>query len=234
MQRKYLVARHLAWTLLALLFITAHARAGQKPKEWNPVIVPSEFSSTVDNLYFPLNPGQNLSYSNKDGSETFVVEITSRTRTVMGVRTAVVIETASENGQVVEISENWYAQDQDGNVWYFGEFTRDFVDGSPAGTEGSWEAGVDGALPGIIMAARPSTGDSYFQEYAVGVAEDMATVQSIGTSEITPLDGYSGVLKTKEWTPLEPNSVEHKYYAPGVGLIREVKGGKSIELVAIN
>ena len=131
----------------------------------------------------------------------------------------------------MEISENWFAQDRDGNVWYFGEFSRDFQNGVPVTSTGSWEAGVGGAKPGIIMKAQPMPGDTYFQEYAPGVAEDMATVQSVGTTESTQLGTYSGVLKTKEWTPLESSSVEHKYYAPGLGLIREEKGGQWLELV---
>lgn len=223
----------LSRSLLAFLLVPALAQAGQKPKEWNPDIVPGEFQATVDNPYFPLSPGSVLRYQSKDGSETLVVEVTSRTRTVMGVRTVVVVETHAEDGQVVEVSENWFAQHRDGTVWYFGEDSQEFVGGSPAGSSGSWEAGVGGALPGIIMMGDPIQGDTYFQEFAEGVAEDMASVHSIGIVQGTALRVFSGVLKTKEWTTLEANSVEHKYYAPGVGLIREEKGGNWLELVAM-
>ena len=224
--------RTFSWFLFALLLVPAFSRAGQKPKEWNPTIDPSSFVSFVDNPYFPLTPGRTYRYSNKTGDETLVIEVTSRTKTIMGVRTIVVVETAAENGQTVEIAENWFAQDRDGNVWYFGEATQDYANGVPTSTAGSWEAGVSGAVPGIIMKGLPSPGQTYFQEYAPGVAEDMASVLSLGGSESTALGTYSGVLKTKEWTPLEPSSVEHKYYAPGIGLIREEKGGQRMELVA--
>jgi hypothetical protein len=221
-------------TLLALLLTPVVAPAGQKPKEWNPVIEPSSFVSFVDNPYFPLTPGTTYEYADKTGTETLVIEVTGRTKTIMGVRTIVVIETGAENGQTVEISENWYAQDRDGNVWYFGEFTQDFVDGAPAGTGGSWEAGVNGAQPGIIMKAQPQPGDTYFQEHAPGVAEDMATVQQVGLVASTALRTFPSVIKTKEWNPLESGSVEFKYYASGIGLIREEKSGKGLELVAMD
>ena len=231
MTPRKLIIRLLACTLVALLNAPEPAPAGPKPKDWNPVIDPNAFSSTVDNRYFPLIPGTTLQYRNKTGSETLVIEVTSRTRNIMGVRTTVVVETATEDGRTVEISENWFAQDRDGNVWYFGEATQDFQNGVPVSTAGSWEAGVHGALPGIIMKARPAVGDTYFQEYAPGIAEDMASVMAVEGSLSTALASYSGVLKTKEWTPLEANSVEHKYYAPGVGLVREEKGSQWMELV---
>jgi hypothetical protein len=231
MQPRKLFTGYLACLLLTLALLPALALAGKKPKEWSPDIRPSDFVRTVDNTYFPLIPGSTLRYRDKTGTETLVVEVTSRTRFVMGVRTTVVIETHAENGQTVEVSENWFAQDQDGNVWYFGELSTDYENGQPAGTGGSWEAGIAGAQPGIIMLGQPSPGDTYFQENAPGIAEDMATVQSIGGIQSTALRTFSEVLKTKEWTPLESNSVEHKYYAPGVGLIREEKGSHWLELI---
>jgi len=224
----------LSWTMLAVLLTPVVASAGPKPKEWNPVIEPSSFVSFVDNPYFPLTPGTTYRYADKTGTETLVIEVTSRTRTIMGVRTIVVVETGAVNGQTVEISENWFAQDRDGNVWNFGESTQDFDNGSPGSTAGSWEAGVNGAQPGIIMKAQPQPGDTYFQEHAPGVAEDMATVQQVGLSTSTALRSFSGVIKTKEWNNLESGSVEFKYYAPGIGLIREEQGIKGLELVSTN
>jgi len=234
MQHRSSYIRACTLLLLALLFVPALTRAGQKPKEWNPNIDPSSFVSIVDNPYFPLTPGTTHRFADPRGGETLVIEVTGRTKTILGVRTIVVIETGSENGQVVEIAENWFAQDRDGNVWYFGEATQDFDNGVPGSTQGSWEAGVNGAKPGIIMLAQPEMGDAYFQEHAPGVAEDMASVQQLGLSATTPAGSYSGVLKTKEWNPLESSSVEHKYYAPGIGLIREEKAGRGLELVATN
>ena len=220
-------------TTLALLLVPVAALSGQKPKEWSPDIDPSSFVSVVDNVYFPLTPGRTFRYEDRASGETLVIEVTHRTKTVMGVRTIVVIETVAENGRTVEISENWFAQDRDGNVWYFGEFSRDFENGVPVNSAGSWEAGINGAVPGIIMLAQPAPGDTYFQENAPGVAEDMAAVQSVGLTEVTPMGAQSNVLKTKEWTPLEPGKTEHKYYAPGIGLIAEEQGGHRLELVAI-
>jgi hypothetical protein len=223
----------LAPWLLALLLAPVVVLAGRKPKEWTPDIRPGDFVATVDNRWFPLTPGRTYRYENRSRGETLTIEVTTRRKTVMGVSTTVVLETGTEDGQLVEVSENWFAQDRDGNVWYFGEQTQDYVNGAPAGTEGSWEAGVGGAVPGIIMLAEPERGDTYFQEHAPGIAEDQASVLDLSRSVSTPHGSYTDVLRTKEWTALEPNSVEHKYYAPGVGLVLEEKGGERLELVAV-
>ncbi len=223
------------WIMAVGMLTLTPAFAGQKPKDWNPTIVPANFVSQVDNPYFPLNSWRAMSYSGtaKEGTETLVIEVTGGTKVILGVTTTVVLETARLNGSVIEIAENWFAQDRDGNVWYFGESTRDFVNGVVVSTAGSWEAGVAGARPGIIMMANPATGDTYFQEFAPGVAEDMATVTSITRTATALGRTYTGVLVTKEWTPLEGNSVEHKSYAPGIGLILEEKGSFRLELVDV-
>ena len=233
MQTRQEFIRLAAGLALAVLFVSVAARAAQKPKEWNPVIDPGNFVSVVDNEYFPLVPGQVLRYQQKNGDEAVRVEVTNQTKTIMGVPTIVVRETETAGGQTVEISENWYAQDQDGNVWYFGESVQIFENGAPVSTEGSWEAGVAGALPGIIMQGDPQSGETYFQEYSPGVAEDMATVLDIGRTESTQLNTYSNVLRTKEWNPLDSGGPDFKYYASGVGLILEKKGANQWELVAI-
>lgn len=218
------------------LLLLNPALAGQKPKDWSPGVDPSNFVSQVDNPYFPLSSTRSMSYRgvSKEGTETLVIEVTGQTKVILGVTTTVVVETARMNGEIIEIAENWFAQDRDGNVWYFGEFTRDFENGVETGTQGSWEAGVDQAKPGIIMKAHPSVGDTYFQEFAPGVAQDMAAVLSITRRVSVMGRSFDNVLLTKEWTSLQPSSVEHKSYAPGVGLILEEKGGVSLELVAVN
>src|SRR3954462_2004891 len=132
-------------------------------------------------------------------------------------------------GKLIEKTFNYYAQDKKGNVWYFGEDTREYKNGKVTSTKGSWEAGVDGAKPGIIMQAHPKVAQSYRQEYYKGEAEDMAKVLSLNESVTVPYGSFDRVLKTKEWTPLEPSYVEHKYYAPGVG---QVYGG-GLELVDV-
>jgi hypothetical protein len=121
-------------------------------------------------------------------------------------------------------------------VWYFGEDTKEYENGEVVSTSGSWEAGVDGALPGIIMKAVPQVGDSYRQEYYAGEAEDMAEVLSLSETAAVASGSYENLLKTKEWTPLEPGLLEHKYYAAGIGMVLEVvvEGGSGrIELVSI-
>lgn len=218
----------------AVLGVFATVAAGQKPKDWNPTVNPANFTTNVTNSYFPLVPGRTCSYQNAGNGEALTIAVTTQTKTVMGVQTVVVRETHTENGQVVEISENWYAQDLQGNVWYFGEFSQDYVNNVPSNTDGSWEAGVNGALPGIIMKASPQHGDTYFQEYASGVAEDMATVLTTNETMTVPAGTYTNVLRTKEWTPLEGSSLEHKYYAPDVGLIMEQGKGSELVLVSCN
>lgn len=219
--------------LAALSGSGATMAAAQKPKEWKPEIDPANFVSAVTNEYFPLQPGKKYRYQQKGGDEALVVEILNQTKTILGVQTRVVRETHTQAGQVVEISENWFAQDRDGNVWYFGEATQNIVNGSPANSNGSWEAGKAGAMPGIIMKGHPERGETYFQEYSPGVAEDMASVLSNDGTETVPAGTYTNVLRTKEWTPLEGSSLEHKYYARGVGLILEEEKGARLELVAI-
>jgi hypothetical protein len=129
----------------------------------------------------------------------------------------VVDDRAWEGGQLIEKTYDWFAQDKEGNVWYFGEDTKEYEDGKVVSTKGSWEAGVDGAKPGIIMPADPKVGQSYRQEYYPGEAEDMARVLSLNDTVTVPYGSFDHVLETKEWTPLEPGFYEKKYYVGGVG-----------------
>ena len=225
---------HIAvWFAIAALLTMPSAPAdAKKGGEWNPVIVPGNFVTTVDNEYFPLVVGQTRKYraDTKEGLVTVDIEVPGQTKVVMGVTTTVMIEREKLDGQTVEVSENWFAQDTDGNVWYFGEFSQKYENGVPAGTPGSWEAGVGGALPGIIMRANPQRGDAYFQEFAPGIAQDQAQVKSSSESLTVPFGTYGGVVVTKEWTSLESNSIEKKYYAPGIGLIMEENGPELLKL----
>ena len=155
---------------------------------------------------------------------------------VMGVNTTVVRDRVFANGKLSEETFDWYAQDREGNIWYFGEDSKEYDDGKVAGTAGSWEAGVNGAQPGIIMKRNPRVGDIYRQEYLSGKAEDMAEVISLNESVSVTYGSFKNCLKTKEWTPLEPGIEEIKYYASGIGLVLEmgVKGGsEKLELVKI-
>ena len=194
-----------------------------------PTIDRAAFGATVDNPYFPLLPGMRWEYraETEDGVETTLVRVSGRTRTVMGVVCVEVRDTVRLDGEVVEDTLDWYAQHRDGTVWYFGEDTKEYENGRVARTEGSWEAGVHGAMPGIMMPARPRAGDRYRQEYYRGEAEDIAEVVSIDERARVPQGSYDGVVETRETTPLEPAAVEHKYYARGIGpvLTIDVAGG---------
>jgi hypothetical protein len=170
--------------------------AFQRPRHDNQ---PADFVKTVDNPYFTLQPGTTFIYENADSSAANEFVVTRRTKVIQGVTCVVVMDTATEDGEVVEKTFDYFAQDIYGNVWYFGEDTKEFVDGKVVSTEGTWRAGVDGAQPGIIMEASPQIGDEYNQENAPGVAEDRAEVLSLGAPASAP---YAAFLQTiKHWIP---------------------------------
>jgi len=200
---------------------------------------PGNFVSQVTNPYFPLDPGTTYIYRGEtEGVPTRdVMTVTSDTKVILGVTTTVVHDQAYENGVLVEDTFDWYAQDKAENVWYFGEDTKELDEnGNVISTEGSWEAGVNGAEPGIIMEANPKKGDKYQQEFAQDVAEDMAQVIGIEDSFCVHYGCFEDVLVTKEWSPLEKGVVENKYYAKGVGFLSAVmvKGGdEHTELVRV-
>jgi hypothetical protein len=211
--------------LLLSLAVGVAVLAAAAPDQpgYEPRIDPAAFSTTVTNPYFPLRPGTRWTYEGQteDGLERKVVEVTDETRTVMGVRCVVVHDVVTLDGQVHEDTVDWFAQDRDGTVWNFGEATRKRrADGSftPAG---SWEAGVGGALPGVVMPARPGPGGPYRQEYLPGEAEDMARVLTVDGTLQVRFGSFRDVLVTRDWSPLEPGVAEHKHYAPGIGLARE-------------
>lgn len=207
-------------------------------EEYDPEIDPANFVDEIDNPYFPLKPGTAFIYEGEEEGTTIdvVVYITNDTKEIMGVNTTVVRETECEDGELVEDTYDWFAQDMEGNVWYFGENTQEYEDGEVVSTTGSWEAGVDGAKPGIIMQADPQIGDIYRQEYYEGEAEDMAMVISLEENVTVPYGSFENCLVIREWTPLEPGIEENKYYATDIGLLleRTVKGGEAkLELVDI-
>lgn len=202
------------------------------PEPYNPVINPADFVGVIDNQYMPLTPGTTFIYEAETEDELTrdVIFVTHETKEILGVTCIVVQDTetvfdeVSPGGRVEEDTEDWFAQDVQGNVWYFGEFTTAYEyddQGNPTGTsnEGSWEAGVDGALPGIVMQADPQPGESYRQEFFEGEAEDMAKVLRLNASVSVPYGDFEDCLETKEWTPLELGHIEQKFYAPGVGLV---------------
>lgn len=195
--------------------------------------------TNITNQYSPMKSGTRFIYKGyvKGHDVEDVIKITDQTKVILGITTVVVRDTEKVNGKLTEDTFDWYAQDNYGNVWYFGEYSTQYKNDKVIGHEGSWEAGVNGALPGIVMEGNPQVGDIYNQEFAPGVAEDMAQVLSLSKSLHVPFGRFDGnVLLTKEFSPLEPGVVEHKYYAPGVGLLKavDVTGGREqIQLVAI-
>jgi hypothetical protein len=202
-------------------------------------IDPSNFVATVDNQWFPLVPGTTLTYKGtKDGEPAVdVFRITSDTKVIDGVTCLVIKDTLTLSGKLAERTEDWYAQDREGNVWYFGEATATLdAAGKVTSTEGSWTAGVDGALPGIFMPANPQIGESMSQETYVGKAEDHFVVLLTSTPVKVLAGSYPDTLLTAEWTPLEPNVLSEKYFGKGIGTLEEVDvvgGNESLELAAI-
>ncbi len=181
----------------------------------------------IDNPFFPLSPGTVFVYQGENADqemERIETVVTFDTKEILGVSATVIRDRAWLDNVLVEDTFDWYAQDTVGNVWYLGEYTTAFeydVFGNLIGTshDGSWEAGVDGALPGWRMKANPQIGDNYYQEYAVGIAEDAGQVLSLTESVSGPLGDFQNVLKILDSTALAPEILEHKLYAPGVGLV---------------
>lgn len=192
---------------------------------YHPDIDPTEFVDTIDNPYMPLAVGSSWIYEGGDGEEIEDVEVvvTDQRKRVMGIDATVVRDTVHIDGELVEDTYDWFAQDREGNVWYLGETVKNYENGRLADTEGSWEAGVDGALPGIVMPAAPRVGMAYRQEFWEGEAEDLGEIKEVGGTQEVPAGRFDDVLTTTDWNPLEPAVIEEKQYAPGVGLIREQK-----------
>jgi uncharacterized membrane protein YkoI len=233
--------------LLGALFMVGYnSEAGEVPEsatvpaegEYNPQINPADFTTKVDNKYFTLIPGRKFVYEGEteEGAERIEVYTTYETKKVLGVETVVVWDRVWLEGDIIEDTKDWYAQDKEGNVWYFGEDSKELVDGKIVSRAGSWESGVDGAKPGIIMKAKPKVGDSYRQEYYEGEAEDQADILAFGESVRVPYGSFTDCLKTRDCTPLEPDADEYKYYSPEVGgVVLEVgvQTGERVELIEI-
>jgi hypothetical protein len=204
---------------------------GQAP--YDPDIHPANFVKEITNPFFPLQPGTTFTYRGEDA--VVKVQVTNRTKTIMGVDCVVVRDTQFVDGEVEEDTLDYFAQDKDGNVWYFGETTAEYVNGQPVSTAGSWIAGKDGAKPGIIMPASPIIGKTYRQEFLLGEAEDIARIVERGVRVKVPYGTFDNALKTFDFTPLEPEVKENKYYVRGVGLVLTIDRvtGEREELVSI-
>jgi len=196
--------------------------------KYSPSIDPANFVSTIDNRYFPLEPGTGFHFTGARGTtpQTDDEIVTHKTKQILGITCTVVRDTVSEHGQAIERTFDWYAQDRQGNVWYMGERSLEREHGRFAVASDSWESGVNGARPGIIMPADPQPGDDYRQEYyPPGEALDEAHVIGFRGPFTVPTGTYKRALVTSEFSPLEPQT-EQKYYVAGLGEIQEkvVKG----------
>ena len=231
------MTRGLALGAAATLALAATAGAAKPPPaselapihgHYAPKIDPANFVARIDNRYFPLKPGTTFHYEGVRGTtpQTDDMFVTHRTKRILGIRATVVRDTVSERGRAVERTYDWYAQDRDGNVWYVGEDSLERKNGRFVKASDSWESGVNGAKPGIIMPGRPRPGEAYRQEYyPPGEALDEARVLRLTGTLTVPYGSFDRLLVTSERSPLEPQT-EQKYYAPGVGEIAEkvVKG----------
>ncbi len=236
------MTRRIALILVALALGTVSACGDATTDTTIPALLPdagaAAFAAGAGNEYWPMNVGSRWVYEGEDEGEFEHIEVTVETdrRAVIGIEAVVVRDVVTLGDGVVEDTYDWYLQDGDGNVWYVGEDSKEIEDGDVVSTEGSWEAGVDGAEPGIIMWADPAAhvGEAYFQEFYAGEAEDKAEIVRVGDTVTVAAGTFENVLVVREWNPLEPGVFELKYYAPGVGVILEEveEGGEArIELI---
>jgi hypothetical protein len=207
------------------------------PQGSDPVdLDPADFSADIDNARWPMTVGSRWVYrvtDSSDGSkQRDVIKVTRKTKMIAdGIEARVVSDIVSDHGKPTEVTKDWYAQDSAGNVWYFGERTVEYKHGKRI-DNGSWEAGVDGALPGIALPAEPQVGMSYREEYSKGEAEDQSRVLALDAQAETPAGHYTDVLMTEDFSPIEPRASELKFYAKGSGqavLAVDVSGGTQRE-----
>jgi hypothetical protein len=217
---------------LGLLAAAPAAAATGLPQGSEPVnLNPADFTTRIDNPWWPMRPGSRWVYreTQPDGTrQRVVVRVTHRTKLIAnGITARVVRDVVTDHGRPVEKTSDFYAQDRAGNIWYLGEQTAEYENGKLRTTEGSFEAGLDGAQPGIALPAKPRVGMSYRQEYYAGHAEDRGTIFSLGEQAEVPFGHFPKVLMTKDVNPLEPKALEYKFYARGVGPVLElaVSGG---------
>ena len=199
------------------------AAAHSTASGYEPVLNPANFVRQVTNPYFPLPVGRTVTLRGvRDGqTQVDVIHVTSKTKVIEGITAVTVTDVATHNGHLLEKTTDWYAQDKQGNVWYLGEATAAFPPGGGIDHSGSWQAGVKDAEPGLVMKANPQVPEGYRQEFLTGQAEDTAWIVLRGGSATVPIGTLHHVLTTLEFTRLEPDVVDQKVYAPGIGVIIE-------------
>jgi len=207
------------------------------PDPYDPLIDPANFVSEVNNPYFPLVPGTTMIYKGRSEGDVITdsFAITHNTRVIGGVSCVEVHDSVYTNDTLTEDTLDWFAQDKNGNVWYFGENTAELEGGLLATIAGSFLAGVNHDKPGIIMKAHPAVGDFYRQEFSLGNAEDNALTIGLNATVTVPFGTFDHCLKSAETTPLEPDALEDKFFAPGVGNVLTIDQvtGERDELVKI-
>src|SRR5437867_305249 len=181
---------------------------------------PDELVSTGRNPYLILEPGYTLVLEGGDGRLT--ITVLNETKKVDGVETRVVEERETKGGQLIEVARNYFAISKRTNdVFYFGEDVDMYKDGRLVNHDGTWLSGVNGSKFGLIMPGRPLLNARYYQEVAPKVAMDRATIVSVSETVKTPAGEFTNCLKVEETTPLERFVTEYKYYAPGIGMVRD-------------
>jgi hypothetical protein len=220
---------------LALAAVAVGAATSPPPGDLAPVhgtydphVDAANFVAGIDNRYLPYRPGMRIHFEGVRGTtpQTDDQVVLQRTKRILGIKATIVRDTVSEHGVAVERTDDWFAQDKQGNVWYLGEDSFERKNGRMVKADDSWKSGVKGAKPGIIMPAHPRHGDAYRQEFfPAGKAMDQARVIRRDAALTVPFGAFKDVLVTSEFSPVEPQT-ERKYYAPGVGEIAErvVKG----------
>jgi hypothetical protein len=228
----------------ALLGSPALGQGSPRPAEavergnvsYDPTINPADFTHVITNKYYALKPGMKATYEKKSpkGIKRVEIEVTGETKKVMGVTALVVRDREWLNDELQEDTRDWVAQDKGGNVWYFGEAVDNYEDGKLVNHDGSWEAGVDGGKPGIVMLGEPKPGDTYRQEYLPGKAEDMGTVVAVGKRVTVPQATYEDCVQIRDWSQIKEGESEHKYFCAGAGLVLEEEGEDRLELVSLS
>ena len=198
---------------------------------------PADFSTTIDNSFFPLQPGQKRLYEGEEkrGAETTKMRVEetvlNETETIAGVEVRIVEAKEYENDELTEITKDYYAQHKDGAVYYFGERADEYSGGQVVGHGGQWLAGEGANQPGVFMPADPKVGDQFQQERAPGIAEDTSKVIVVGETVDVPAETVAGCIKTEDYSPID-KVTEYKFYCPDIGLMREEFTGGSLDLVS--
>ena len=233
---RYGISRSLFLGVASVLLCVVGTGAGDANEPYHANINPANFQNPVENPYCPFRPGTTWKFVEKHGDEVQenTITVTHDTKLILGVKCTVVHDVVSEGGKVTEDTLDWMATDKDGNVWYFGEDTRELKGKELVKTNGSWEAGVDGGEAGILLPGVAKPGEPYRQEYGPGHAEDMGKIVEINQPVTVPAGEYKDCVKTEEWSLLEHGGHDFKWYAKGIGFCKEAAAdGTIVELISI-